>query len=211
MWVASQSGNFLGREDADFYRAIGSEMASQGFRELPDGEPGIPLWTRENADNAVLGVTRDREGWLAELDNPMDEAVLLVGGGNRRDQLYLFEDAISCWGADWGDDGSEMRALLHDTAEKTKRFVDNSEGELPEMLVTFREMLGLAKEKWPNLDHRFTLDCIERSLLELSEARAAFLEDLFRIDPGRGAEGLGLAAQSVAPWNPDPRIRNPSK
>lgn len=185
MWVASQSGNFLGREDADFYRAIGSEMASQGFRELPDGEPGIPLWTRENAGNAVLGVTRDREGWLAELDNPMDEAVLLVGGGNRRDQLYLFEDAISCWGADWGDDGSEMRALLHDTAEKTKRFVDNSEGELPEMLVTFREMLGLAKEKWPNLDHRFTRKCIEQSLKELSAARARFLDDLFRVEPGR--------------------------
>ena len=200
MWVASQSGDFLGREDADFYRAIGSEMASRGFRELPDGEPGIPLWTRENADNAVLGVTRDREGGLAELDNPMDEAVLLVGGGNRRDQLYLFEDAISCWGADWGDKASEMRARLYETGEKTNLFVDDFGWDPPEPPVTFLEMLGLAADKWPNLDHRFTPDCIERTLVELSDVRVGFIEELCRIASEGRAEDLDLAAQSDVPW-----------
>lgn len=41
MWVASQSGNFLGREDADFYRSASSQgvepkvWASQLNRSLP--------------------------------------------------------------------------------------------------------------------------------------------------------------------------------
>lgn len=200
MRIASHPEGCRGREDADFYRAIGNEMANHGFRELFDEEPGIPLWTRENADNAVLSVARDRDEMPAELDNPLGVGVLLLGGRARTDHLYFFEDAISCWGADWGDKASEMRARLYETGEKTNLFVDDFGWDPPEPPVTFLEMLGLAADKWPNLDHRFTPDCIERTLVELSDVRVGFIEELCRIASEGRAEDLDLTAQSDVPW-----------
>ena len=93
-----------------------------------------------------------------------------------------------------------MRARLYETGEKTNLFVDDFGWDPPEPPVTFLEMLGLAADKWPNLDHRFAPDRIERTLVELSDVRVGFIEELCRIASEGRAEELDLTAQSDVPW-----------
>lgn len=189
-------------DDRDkFVDAVREELGSRGLREIscPADEPW--LWRRHDPlEQAVLGVMRDRDQRFEAADDPLDEAVLLVGGESRRDQLYLFEDAIWCWGAEWGM--ADLVQELDYRAKWVNTVVDSGDVAMPEP-IPFRKTLGVFERSRSDLERRFSPGSIESTLEELSETRKEFLRELFgpvqdsRFHPQR------RAAQSVPPLNPE--------
>ena len=189
-------------DDRDkFVVAVREELRSQGFREIscPADEPW--LWRRHDPrEQTVLGVMRDRDQRFEAADDPLHEVVLLVGGDSRREQLYLFEDAIWCWGETWGL--AELVQELDYRAEWVNACVDGNNVDMPEP-IPFRKMLGVLERSRSDLERRFAPGRIEVALEELSEARKGFLDRLCgpvqdsRFDPQR------RDAQSMPPPSPE--------
>ena len=189
-------------DDRDkFVDAVREELGSRGLREIscPADEPW--LWRRHDPrEQTVLGVMRDRDQRFEAADDPLDDAVLLVGGESRREQLYLFEDAIWCWGETWGM--AELVQELDYRAEWADACVDGGNVDMSEP-IPFRKMLGVLERSRSDLERRFAPGRIESSLEELSEARKGFLDRLCgpvqdsRFDPQR------RDAQSMPPPSPE--------
>lgn len=201
MSTYSQAGDTTRDHRDKFVDAVRAELGSRGFREIscPADEPW--LWRqRDPFEQTVLGVTRDRDQRFEAADDPLDEAVLLVGGESRRDRIYLFEDAIWCWGETWGV--AELVQELDYRAEWANACVDGGNVAMPEP-IPFRKMLGVLERSRSDLERRFSPGSIDVTLEELSEARKGFLDGLFgsvqdsRFSPQR------LAAQAVPPLNPE--------
>ena len=116
------------------------------------------------------------------------------------DQLYLFEDAISCWGEEWGVAGLVQE--LDYRAKWADACVDGGKTDMPES-IPFRKMLELFERSQSDLERRFSPGNIESTLEELSGERKEFLNGLFgpvqdsRVAPQR------RAAQCAAPLNPE--------
>ncbi len=182
-----------------FEDAVRKELKGQGFREIARPADDTWLWQHGQAKVTVVGVTRDRDRWSVPTDDPVDEAVLLVGGFNRTDQMYLFEDAIWCWYDAW--DSVDLRQRLADSANRAKDCVDGRGVDGPQ-IVSFREMLCLAADdpSRSDLERRFSPMRIESTLQELFKVRDQFLADLRGSGEEFRREPLRRAAQSVEPW-----------
>lgn len=201
MSTYSQASDAAGDDRDKFADAVREELGSRGFREISGSADEPWIWRQHDpVKQPVLGVMRDHDRRFEAADDPLDEAVLLVGGDSRSDQLYLFEDAIWCWGEEWGM--AELVKELDYRAEWAHACVDGSQADMPAP-IPFRKMLGVFERSRPDLERRFSPGSIESTLEELSEARKGFLDRLvgpgedFRLHPQR------RAAQSVPPLNPE--------
>lgn len=200
MSTHSQASDAVGDYCDEFVDAVRKELGSRGFREISCPADAPWLWRHDSFEQTVLGIMRDRDQRFEAAADPLDEAVLLVGGESRRDQLYLFEDAIWCWGEAWGL--AELVRELDYRAKWANACVDGSNVDMPEP-IPFRKMLGLLERSRSDLERRFSPGNIESTLKELSEARKEFLDGLFdpvqdsRFHPQR------RASQSVPPLAPE--------
>lgn len=177
MLTSHQAPDFSEHDCDTFEEAVREALEDQGFRELPRPADKTWLWQHDQAEMTVLGVTRDRDRWSEPSDDPVDKAVLLVGGSSTKDRMYLFEDAIWCWCEEWNSPGLRQRLAI--CAEQANDCVDGRDVPEPEM-ISFREMLSLAADapSRPDLERRFSPEAVESTLQELSAARDQFLVDL---------------------------------
>lgn len=194
-----QAPDFSEHDCDTFEDTVRKALEGRGFREIPRPANETWLWQHGQAEMTVLGVTRDRDRWSAPSDDPVDEAVLLVGGASTKDQMYLFEDAIWCWCDEWNLPG--LRQQLEICAERANDRADGRDVPEPEP-ISFREMLSLAADapSRSDLERRFSPEAVESTLQELSAARDQFLVDLRGLGDESRREPQRRAAQSVEPW-----------
>ena len=170
--------SYVAGDDRDgFVVAVHKELVDHGFREISRPSDNLWLWKHEQARHTVLGVTRDRDHRLEAAHDPLEEAVLFVGGESRRDQLYLIEVAVRCWWRQRGAD--EPHQELHDRATRASDRSDGDDVAIPGA-ISFREMLGWIEEHRSDLEERFSPVNIVSTLEELSEARYEQLREQLR-------------------------------
>lgn len=190
-----------------FAVAVRQELGSRGFRDITCRTDKRRLWQHKLAKQTVLGVTRYRGQRFGAAHEPLDEAVLLVGGASRRDRLYLYEDAIWCWREEWQEDD-----LLQKLDDRTKQANDCMDGgDVGPEAIPFRKMLESFEQHRSDLEERFSPVNIESTLDELSKPRYLQTREQLRLrlirllvpDANEGTPGGDLPPGLVEPQRPD--------
>ena len=207
MATYSLASDVTGDARDGFVVAVRQELGSHGFLDITRQTDKWRLWKHKQAKQTVLGVTRYRGQRFGAALDPLDEAVLLVGGASRRDRLYLYEDAIWCWGEEWKED--DLLRKLDDRAKQPNDRMDGGAVGRPEA-IPFREMLESFEQHRSDLEERFSPGNIESTHEELStrylQAREQLRARLVRLlvpDANEGIPGGELPPGLVEPHRPD--------
>ena len=190
-----------------FEVAVSQELGSHGFHDISTPTDKRRLWRHKQARHTVLSVTRYRGQRFRAAHDPLDEAVLLVGGASRRDRLYSYADAIWHWGKEWNEDS--LLRKLDDRAKQARDSVDGGGVGMPES-VPFREMLESFEQHRSDLEERFSPENIASAVEALSKVpneqlRAQLRARLVRLlepDASQGIPEGELPPGVVEPYRP---------
>lgn len=208
MSIYSLASDVTGDDRDGFVVAVHQELDSHGFRDISRRTDKRRLWKHAQAEQTVLGVTRYRGQRFGAAHDPLDEAVLLVGGESERGQLHLVEDAILCWGKEWGE--QELRRQLDARARRANDCVGGGKGGILGS-IRFGKTLELIEQHRSDLEERFSPGNIVSTLAELSETRYERLREQLRArlvallvpDANEGIPGGELPPGVVRPYRPD--------
>lgn len=207
MATYSQASDAFGDARDGFVVAVRQELGRHGFLDVTRRTDKRRLWKHKQAKQTVLGVRRDRGQRFGAAHDPLDEAVLLVGGASRRDRLYLYEYAIWCWGEEWTEDG--LLRKLDDRGMQAHDCMDCGDVGMPES-IPFRQMLESFEQHRSDLEERFSPGKIESTLEELSKRYSHTREQLrSRLvmllvpDANEGIPGGELPPGLAEPHRPD--------
>lgn len=209
MSTYSRTGDAAWDDRDEFGVAVRQVLRRHDFQEISRAPDGQRLWKHCEAKQTVLVVVRDRDHRVKAMHDPLEEAVLLVGGKSRSDRLFWLEDAIWCWYRQWGV--AELRQKLDDRAKRANDCADGGKGDIAES-IPFRELLSLSAcdPSRSDLERRFSGEQIESTIRELSRARYEQLREQLRArlvrlpvpDASEGIPGGGLPPGVVEPYRP---------